>query len=326
MSAEPVIDAERTAGYYDALIEDDPSRALRDRAVRISVARRRRTGVEGQPDLPRLDRSRARARRQGDPLPGAAPGRRPDLLRDPLRTVVGPVGPGPRGRRGDPHRRWQAPPGPAERGGLVPATDGRPVVTPRRGLRRSGAALVRARAARRSPHRPKPRLHGHRPWPRRCNARCCRPHSPSSPGFEIGSAFRPAGDGSVIGGDFYDVYSAGDGRWGIVARRRLRQGRRGRHRHGTRPVHRPGGVDRRRSTQRCPPGPPRRARTQATPPVSAPRSSSWSTRQATSPARRCPRRATTCRSSCTPTEAPRRSAPRVPGWECSVRPASTMSR
>ena len=36
------------------------------------------------------------------------------------------------------------------------------------------------------------------------------------PGLVIGSAFRPAGDGSIIGGDFYDVFTVGEGRWGIL--------------------------------------------------------------------------------------------------------------
>lgn len=36
------------------------------------------------------------------------------------------------------------------------------------------------------------------------------------PGLDIGSAYRPAGDGSEVGGDFYDVFETGRGAWGIV--------------------------------------------------------------------------------------------------------------
>lgn len=36
------------------------------------------------------------------------------------------------------------------------------------------------------------------------------------PGLEIGAAYRPAGDGSTVGGDFYDVFETGDGRIGLV--------------------------------------------------------------------------------------------------------------
>jgi sigma-B regulation protein RsbU (phosphoserine phosphatase) len=36
------------------------------------------------------------------------------------------------------------------------------------------------------------------------------------PGLDIGGAYRPAGDGSEVGGDFYDVFRTGPGTWGIV--------------------------------------------------------------------------------------------------------------
>jgi serine phosphatase RsbU (regulator of sigma subunit) len=42
------------------------------------------------------------------------------------------------------------------------------------------------------------------------------PELPDVPGFEIGTAYRPAGDGSEIGGDFYDVFALHDGSWGAV--------------------------------------------------------------------------------------------------------------
>jgi sigma-B regulation protein RsbU (phosphoserine phosphatase) len=36
------------------------------------------------------------------------------------------------------------------------------------------------------------------------------------PGLDIGGAYRPAGDGSEVGGDFYDVFRTGLETWGIV--------------------------------------------------------------------------------------------------------------
>lgn len=39
---------------------------------------------------------------------------------------------------------------------------------------------------------------------------------PSIPGVEVGGAYRPAGDGSEVGGDFYDVFRMGPTRWGLV--------------------------------------------------------------------------------------------------------------
>jgi phosphoserine phosphatase RsbU/P len=36
------------------------------------------------------------------------------------------------------------------------------------------------------------------------------------PGLDVGGAYRPAGDGSEVGGDFYDVFRAGSQTWGIV--------------------------------------------------------------------------------------------------------------
>jgi phosphoserine phosphatase RsbU/P len=36
------------------------------------------------------------------------------------------------------------------------------------------------------------------------------------PGLDIGGAYRPAGDGSEVGGDFYDVFQTGRQTWGIV--------------------------------------------------------------------------------------------------------------
>ncbi|HEV2810528.1 MAG TPA: SpoIIE family protein phosphatase [Acidimicrobiales bacterium] len=36
------------------------------------------------------------------------------------------------------------------------------------------------------------------------------------PGLDVGGAYRPAGDGSEVGGDFYDVFETGRGAWGVV--------------------------------------------------------------------------------------------------------------
>jgi sigma-B regulation protein RsbU (phosphoserine phosphatase) len=36
-------------------------------------------------------------------------------------------------------------------------------------------------------------------------------HLPEVDGLELGAAFRPAGDGTEIGGDFYDAFPAADG-------------------------------------------------------------------------------------------------------------------
>jgi phosphoserine phosphatase RsbU/P len=37
-----------------------------------------------------------------------------------------------------------------------------------------------------------------------------------SPGLDVGGAYRPAGDGSEVGGDFYDVFRTSRETWGIV--------------------------------------------------------------------------------------------------------------
>ena len=36
------------------------------------------------------------------------------------------------------------------------------------------------------------------------------------PGLDVGGAYRPAGDGSEVGGDFYDVFQTGSQTWGVV--------------------------------------------------------------------------------------------------------------
>ncbi|HSP05068.1 MAG TPA: SpoIIE family protein phosphatase [Acidimicrobiales bacterium] len=39
---------------------------------------------------------------------------------------------------------------------------------------------------------------------------------PEIPGMDVGTAYRPAGDGSVVGGDFYDLFELRDGTWGVT--------------------------------------------------------------------------------------------------------------
>ena len=76
-------------------------------------------------------------------------------------------------------------------------------------------------------------------------AACCRrsPASRSPPSTCAG------GDGVEVGGDFYDVFETGPGRWTVDDRRRLRQGRAGGDADRRRPSHRP-----RRRHPRRPPG------------------------------------------------------------------------
>jgi serine phosphatase RsbU (regulator of sigma subunit) len=42
------------------------------------------------------------------------------------------------------------------------------------------------------------------------------PALPHVPGLDIAAAYRPFGDGTVVGGDFYDLFTVGPGRWGLV--------------------------------------------------------------------------------------------------------------
>ena len=42
------------------------------------------------------------------------------------------------------------------------------------------------------------------------------PHLPEVPGMEIAARFRPAGEANEVGGDFYDIFQTGVGRWAIV--------------------------------------------------------------------------------------------------------------
>jgi phosphoserine phosphatase RsbU/P len=42
------------------------------------------------------------------------------------------------------------------------------------------------------------------------------PAPPRIPGFDVAGAYRPAGNGDEVGGDFYDVFETGGGNWAVV--------------------------------------------------------------------------------------------------------------
>jgi sigma-B regulation protein RsbU (phosphoserine phosphatase) len=42
------------------------------------------------------------------------------------------------------------------------------------------------------------------------------PSRPQIPGLDVAAAFRPAGDGAQVGGDFYDVFAVGSGDWFVT--------------------------------------------------------------------------------------------------------------
>jgi phosphoserine phosphatase RsbU/P len=42
------------------------------------------------------------------------------------------------------------------------------------------------------------------------------PSMPKVPGFEVGTAYRPASDETSVGGDFYDVFATAQDRWAVV--------------------------------------------------------------------------------------------------------------
>ena len=57
------------------------------------------------------------------------------------------------------------------------------------------------------------------------------------PGLDVAAAYRPAGAGDEVGGDFYDVFEIGPDDWVVVVGDVLRQGGRGRGRHRAGPPH-----------------------------------------------------------------------------------------
>lgn len=42
------------------------------------------------------------------------------------------------------------------------------------------------------------------------------PSPPQIPGLDVAAVYRPAGDGTEVGGDFYDVFQLGEGDWAVV--------------------------------------------------------------------------------------------------------------
>jgi phosphoserine phosphatase RsbU/P len=42
------------------------------------------------------------------------------------------------------------------------------------------------------------------------------PATPTVPGLDVAAEYRPAGDGTEVGGDFYDIFQVGDGDWVVV--------------------------------------------------------------------------------------------------------------
>jgi phosphoserine phosphatase RsbU/P len=42
------------------------------------------------------------------------------------------------------------------------------------------------------------------------------PSPPTIPGLDVTAAYRPAGDGDEVGGDFYDVFETGQGEWAVA--------------------------------------------------------------------------------------------------------------
>ena len=71
----------------------------------------------------------------------------------------------------------------------------------RRTDRRAGGAGGRARAA-------VPRALASSPT--RCSGACCRTRCRPFPGWEVAALYRPAGEHSEVGGDFYDVWQVGE--------------------------------------------------------------------------------------------------------------------
>jgi PAS domain S-box-containing protein len=71
--------------------------------------------------------------------------------------------------------------------------------------RRAGVAVDNARLYRRSAH-----------VARTLQRSLLPPQLPPIPGVQLAARYRPAGEGIDIGGDFYDLFEAGEGRWAVL--------------------------------------------------------------------------------------------------------------
>ena len=181
----------------------------------LSLHDARRDDHQGERDVPHLDRVPAQRPRRPPTVHRPADRRGSDLPRDPLRADAPDPGSRPRDR---PRRR-----------------DRRPAADP--GARQRGA---RTRRRRRAGRRAGRGVRRHRSTPS-TNASCCGPSSrPRRPsrrpdisrralqqillppgaagdrGLDIAAAYRPAGQGDEVGGDFYDVFEAASGEWAVV--------------------------------------------------------------------------------------------------------------
>ena len=188
----------RSAGSSAAAADPEIERLVRELPSRLPGPRRRPDRARAR-DRPRRDphrrRRRASSARRDD---GGAPGR----LR--ARGDARPA----EGARADHRARRLRLAGPR-----APLRPGRSPAG--RGPRPARRARARQRAALRGPRLGRAA---------RCRRRCSRSGCRSSSGVELAARFRPAGDGSLIGGDFYDVLPR-DGRPRPRDRRRHRQGR-----------------------------------------------------------------------------------------------------
>ena len=72
---------------------------------------------------------------------------------------------------------------------------------------RSSGAARRSRSTARACTGSAPRSRG------RCRARCCRPLLPEIAGLETAALYRAAGEGTDVGGDFYDLFSVAEDEW-----------------------------------------------------------------------------------------------------------------
>ena len=135
-------------------------------------------------------------------------------------VLADPASASPRRLRGAAHRGRFARPVPPRR-----ADDGRAGASPGRSRSRARRAPTTRRTcssrrtSRCAPARRWRTRGSTRPRRRsraRCRPRCCRPSCPTSRASGSAAAYRPAGQGLEVGGDFYDVFSTGEGQWHVV--------------------------------------------------------------------------------------------------------------